>query len=1145
MPTLTTRIEAGLEGNEAAPRIAEQAANLGTLADAVTRLASQPPSSVGALQESLRDLRLPRLQVGGELTGYLGSLQSVVPTDLAPVTGNVLQGLGTLESLVAVDLVRVIEDVRATVQAVHALTRVDLRCEEAPDAPAAGEGGAPDVPAPSGAAAGPGESAAAPAPAAAATARVDAALDMLPSPLTVRSLLTWLTQVTDLPQRSAILPRTLPVIDDLRDPLETLLAWEEMQPSELRAHLEASLRDAEGFVRGSLDAVLAPVLTELEGVHRRLQAEALAEVADGLTARLAELRAAVAAADLGATGPAVAAVEALLDRYESIRPALDAEVLDRIPGLAGRLAALPDDLEDAVSHVAAVLRPGGAPVLPDLWGVEELEGLEVVDAWLGEVVGWLQELADKLDFSVLQEPLATVADTVRGVVDGLDQAMAGLNLQVQRLFGEVDAVLDEVDMEGLARQVEEAIQRFQTELFARLTDLFAPVRDALHEVVDTLGQGVDAFEPAQVVDALRGALDTLVGVLRDPEVAGALEQVRAGLEEATQKLRDLSFAPVTDQVIAAIGEMADALRAVDPSQIPAPLQGALQAALAVIPTDLTPVTDPLVTELDSLVEGGPVQVLEELHGQPALLLDQVRRFEPAALVGDALSGPYRALLAEMEEFRPSGLLSPVEAELERLRERLRATADPGRAIQPLEPLFQGVLDAFDRLRPDDLVRPVEEAIQGTIRQILEVLPADDLFEQVDVVLAAAEGVVGTGGGVVLLLERVQEMLDGLMDPAGQLESWIESVLSRVRSLDDMTSVQARMDALAQAVDEARAGAVTTRLAGAADPLLDALAALDGQRRVTALAQAYRAIPRSALDGLPDSPEKQALVAALGRFDPTRPAFATPYLLLSGLREATLRERAALQTALAGWDARHFAPGGALDSVLGVQATPERLHQLLGEFLRAQLVRPVAALFAPLEPVRRAVAAFLARIRALVSGLQAKIGSILSGPDSLRGILEAMQQVVERLRGFDLEVVREGLNSLFAEVRGKLEALSPARLREALSSAFEGLLETLGLSLLIPPDVVAQVDSEYEEVLAKLRALDPETVAAVVQPVYETEVVPLLESFDVTPLLDALTERLRDLDGELRTELQRVNEAFQEMLRAVPSPGASLSAGVSL
>ena len=93
-----------------------------------------------------------------------------------------------------------------------------------------------------------------------------------------------------------------------------------------------------------------------------------------------------------------------------------------------------------------------------------------------------------------------------------------------------------------------------------------------------------------------------------------------------------------------------------------------------LPTDLKPVTDPLVDGLKELVEGGPVPLVKAIQGEPQKLLDQVKHFEPASLVGDELSEPWQALLVDLDDFRPSELLEPVHEQLDALKERLKASS---------------------------------------------------------------------------------------------------------------------------------------------------------------------------------------------------------------------------------------------------------------------------------------------------------------------------------------------------------------------------------------------------------------------------------------------------------------------------------------
>ena len=147
----------------------------------------------------------------------------------------------------------------------------------------------------------------------------------------------------------------------------------------------------------------------------------------------------------------------------------------------------------------------------------------------------------------------------------------------------------------------------------------------------------------------------------------------------------------------------------------------------------------------------------------------------------------------------------------------------------------------------------------------------------------------------------------------------------------------------------------------------------------------------------------------------------------------------------------------------------------------------------------------------------------------------MQELVDRLRTFDLGFLTESLNEVFENVRGKLDAANPAHLRELVDGVFDDMLAALSLAQILPPADIAALDAAYAEVRDKLKQLDPgKLVTEVVQPEFEATIVPLLAAFDLTPVLDALIARLQSLDEELRAEMDRVNEAWQRLRDSIPS-----------
>lgn len=67
----------------------------------------------------------------------------------------------------------------------------------------------------------------------------------------------------------------------------------------------------------------------------------------------------------------------------------------------------------------------------------------------------------------------------------------------------------------------------------------------------------------------------------------------------------------------------------------------------------------------------------------------------------------------------------------------------------------------------------------------------------------------------------------------------------------------------------------------------------------------------------------------------------------------------------------------------------------------------------------------------------------------------------------------------------------------------------------------------------------------VQPVFDAQVRPLVDAFDLTPVFDALIDALRNLDEELKAELGQVNTAYQALRAARPGASAATSSAASL
>lgn len=1145
MPTIFERLNSAMAENDVSVRVTVQAETLTNLATTVAGLIQNPPDELGDLSAVLQALPLPELAISGDFAQVLTALARAVPTDVSSLTDGLTSNLGLLKGQLG-GLTGPLGEVLEVVLALYQANQADLFCT--PAAPPPGGGGTGGGTPPGGNPGGNGGTVGTPGSAStpASVQQLHGILDLFPQPLNLVSLLDWLYLILRDLNLSEFHIVQVPILDDLRDPLVTLITWRNaMDTAALLGHMNTTLELLENTIVGSVDAVFTPIETALEAVHNQLPTAGLAQIADDLAVHLETLRTAVLSGDLSATASTVAALNALLDSYVAVQLNVQSSLTLHFATLDDRLATLELDLDDQIGRLVALLQPESlfSFIPTPTESALSVAGLGDFESWLNTLVEWFSELANRLDFSVIQEPLTTVAEALQQAVDALDAAMITVTLQVQSLFGEVETLLEQIDPAALLSEVQAAIDDFQTTLAKQLQGVFAPVRDAISTVITQIGDGMASFDPADIVDALKDALDKLTGVLKHPDVLSAMNAIRDAIESTTQALQAVSFTPLTNQVIAEIDKLTAAFQQLDPSQLSTPVQLALQAALAILPSDLTPIVDPLLARLGQVVVEGPLPLLQTVQQQPQILRDQIRAFEPGALLGGTISAPYHNLLGQMQAFKPSQLLNVAAAQLETLKARLQANANPGQLLTALEPPFASVLTAFDQLKPETLIAPLQTALQEAIGVVLEALPVDETLAQLDAVLQAVERATHMGTDTITLLQRMVDMLTGLANPRAQMDAWIETILTNVNNIADASPLQPALAAVETALEQTTAAVLSTHFNTSV--LQTALAALNPPARLVKIIQAYNSVPRPQLDALPNSPEKTAILAVLARFNPVEAAFGLPYQKAAALQTALPDAHTRLAALLLDWDDRYH-DSGPLVALRNLQATPENLRAWIGEALEDKAGRPLVAVLSLAAPLAQVLGAFVGKLQALVTALTDKLTVLLQGPGSLGAIRTLIQALLDKLQHFNLDFLAQSIGAVFADLRSKFEAINPAALRQTVDTAFGNMLDTLRLDLLIPAEHIAELDTAYQGIVEGLQALDPEKlVVKVVQPEFEAKILPLLDVFDPTAVLQALSDRLAGIEAELQAEMARVNDAYQKLRESIPSLSISIDLDVDV
>ncbi len=1139
MPTIFQQLSAGVDTGAVTGSLDLQIGGLSTIGESITGLVEHPPAGIDDLLRYVQTIAVPDVQIGADLPGALRSLNGVFPADLSSVTGGLSSSIETLGAAVGSDLAASISAGLGPILELRRLLEIDAGCLF-DDAPAPGPGGAtpaaPPAPGPA-----PGGSAAAPsatARAAAAIERANGALDIVPAAFTTEALLRLIANGLEIADREVVAARPIPIFDELHDGLDTLLEWHAATPAQILSSLAATLASVRGFVTDSLDAAFGTLGSDASAVAAALGAASLEALGSDLVVQIDALTSAAQSGDLSATGASVQAIGDHLDALATGMPTLTTAVLDRLPALEARLQALPGELDDQVAHVVATLAlpialppqfPGPDPIIPI-----DQDIVDTIDAMISPLIGWLQDIAAKLDVTAIEQPIQTAAAAATAAIDGVEQAIAAVTTGTQQLFGEAEQLLDALDGAAIVADVQQALDDFKSAVTGRLTTLFAPIRAALDGAMGAIDAAVGGFDPAKITSELEKVTTALHGVLGSDAVVAARDQMTAAIGAAESALAALSFHPITDDVVGTLDAITEVLEAIPAPLFPPPLQAALAAAAAALPQDLEPITDPLLEEMQEAVDSGPGALAAALHEPLAQLQAQVRGLEPAALVGDALSAPFADAVTALQSFTPSRLLEPLDGALALVADRLREEVGPGRLLAPLQAPFDELLAAFDRLDPAALVTPVEAALQGVIATVLDALPTDEILAPIERVLGTVADVAQVGRQAVAVMERIRSLLDVLEDGPGDVQAFADGVLDKLSGID-AASLQDALDALAGAIAGTTAAALRARSAAALGALTEQLEAIAPGDRLAAIAVA-RGAALQALDGLPASPQKAAAEAALARADALAPPLAGPLGALGAFQRRAAAAAAALDGELQTWDDRYHGDGDTLPAIAALQATPAAVTAWVRDALQPQVVAPLRALLAPTGPVRAILGPVIAQLQALLTVLEDKLAVFGTGAGSVGEITSAIDGVLARLRGLDLAFLRDSLAELHANVRAKIVAISPGALGAQLDAVFDDVVGALDVDQLLPTTQIEALDQRVLALVGTLDALNPATlVVDVVQPVFEQDVLPLIDAFDIGAALDRVLTMLHGLLDELDGELARVNASYKAMLAAVPEP----------
>lgn len=938
--------------------------------------------------------------------------------------------------------------------------------------------------------------------------------------------------------------------DLLREPLQHLeAAYAVLAPLDEDA-LSQSLDPARADLSEALDRLVA----DLE-VFDPAEAEGYARLQLRLDALEGAIRDTVAA-----VSPVYGQLQTLVehhawdDIFSSYRTLLQAVALER-----------PATVDTVTDEMAAVLEQ----LLAQLYmtfGAEELtERIETLNLIIRDAFA--------------TSGLGRVSQTIRVFLGDIQGAIEGVPTQeiqtaVEGMLEQVGQELDDLGVDGIKENFSKALDEARKFVTDNIDEgLTEAVRVALESVVSTVTSlGLDDLlsELAVAVDQL----DALILKLDE-----ALKEHMDDLTDLLSQLDTLSFQPVGDRVIEQIDELRDRLKAIDPNSLSDAEKFALRAALAVI--EEIDLEGRIIAEVKhgyAGVEGQIKVLLNDLARALEELRDGVGAFDPEKVLGPVNQGlklvsdgagrlngrtmvdPLReqvgGFVKKLEGLSPGELLDPLQAPYDEMMQVV-GRLDPARWLAPLDEVYRQIdglislvditplLEELDEKQKellgkartaivdalDDLPEPLNGFFSG-LKPVLESV-TDAIFGDPDAELRRIGVEINTG----VSLRRLSEPLDEVF---GELLEMVESVPP-----DDLTGVANSIrEGIGVGLDSLDPNVVIRHLrAGQAR-----LAALDPGLLLGVPLPRLRVAFQARAEAAPAGRQEDA-IAVSGRFDAVISLVATQgdESLLQPLIEAHDALEADLRRRINTLDA-----SGANEAY---GALREDLDRVLPPFLRSPVPltrEDVLAGLGAMRPsmrfdrVEEVLERFLRQIEPLEDALQPAIDDFFAGirevlsfvsPLDLRDSVEDIYDAIrEKARVLDPTALADSIReNVLNRLTEGLEQIDPSAIKSEIDEAYRGTLAAVQTTVTKVLDDISKVlEENLKSIRQKIQGLlqqAKETISGTVEQV--AGIRDRLERLVFVEFLERLERVIENLHLSFDEELDRIREAFDEMLAATP------------
>ena len=836
---------------------------------------------------------------------------------------------------------------------------------------------------------------------------------------------------------------------------------------------------------------------------------------------------------------AVFDIEAIGRHFEQAGQVLEEIETDQVAQLAARIEGVLDTVKSSIAY-----DPG--------FNLEQFTGL--IQSGLTTV----HEEIDKLDPARIQEALQSFFSVVQEPLQQIESFKVEVEALIRSSFDTIKDAIGRIDISTVQGSFEQALGEVE-QLVQGVDQEIAAVRSTIESTLNTAQSSLQEVEQfIRDPDGLKAQIEEVyqlaLSLLDELNIDQIVETISETTGTIASKLEKIEFDPVFNTTCDAIGTVTDVLKTVAPLLVTDALEQELENATQFLrQIDIGAIQEELIKTFDEILENIDEEGLGEVQRAYEQVIEAIRSVDPSPFLIEVQENVFNPVIETLEEFKPVEFFKPLQEAFDSAQETLEGF-NPTEAFSFLTGFFEEINAVIESISPEQLLQPIEEALEEVRTAIIEFLRFDEItgfLENIsDLILPAIDRI-----DLTPLFDAIDSGYDGFRERVLALDTSkvIEPLSDLLKNLLAPLGFDVNRIGIEDLFEVVRTGSVQvgTQYNGLIEQLnqtREQLTALDIQASLMDLRT-----------------RQNELKVALRTHDPSEPGYAEidimvvaldPMPVLSPLIDKLNRTRTAFSAKADAFSEALQQGSGLFDRV---DALLSDFESIFGLFSRLKEIGD--SLFRPLFPdvpennFNELIARFFdavnplqwrTEIERIIQTVKTKLSAVFGG-----AVLTPLKDTLDDFRGLidilDISELTTAVRGLYQEVEQAVQQFDPTPFLESITETYNRILQTL--EQLNPDDFIQQIDQIYtEDVIGVVKEISPaELLLKPLKKLFD-ELANRLGVLDIRSLFAPVLDHLKSLRDQLSEGLLKVDEAYDEMLDAIPTGGgssASVSASVSI